>query len=489
MSKKSAIFAARLKKHEKPPEPNHSTHSLNMTFIDKILVRMHLSETKQKVIRNLFWAVTGKVVTLLGSLLVGIFVARYLGPEQYGLMNYVVSYIALFQVFASFGLDNIEIREESKCKGLGEKGRIPGAEANAILGTAFGLKLIFAAVTMVLVILTAWLFEADTFTKWMITLYSLSMIMQTFSVIRNYFTSIVWNEYIVKTEISRTVIGALIKVVLLLLKADLVWFIAATLFDTVLIAGGYLLSYRRQISSPRLWTFDKSTARYLIKESFPLLLSGAAVIIYQRIDQVMIGNMLDKASVGQFSVASKFVELLIFIPTMLCQTIAPVLVQIRQSNAVEYERKAQQFMSITIWLCIVMAVLIALLSKWLIIYTFGVQYMAAVPVLQIMAFKVLGMALSQTVGQMIIIEKQQKYAFIRNLIGCVVCIVLNLLFIPRYGIVGSAIVTIITTLFVGWIANLLIPPYWRYFCFQSKAILFGWQELLHINTIKKLFVR
>ncbi len=460
-----------------------------MTFIDKILVRMHLSETKQKVIRNLFWAVMGKVVTLLGSLLVGIFVARYLGPEQYGLMNYVVSYVALFQVFASFGLDNIEIREESKCKGLGEKGRIPGAEANAILGTAFGLKLIFAAVTMVLVILTAWLFEADTFTKWMITLYSLSMIMQTFSVIRNYFTSIVWNEYIVKTEISRTVIGALIKVVLLLLKADLVWFIAATLFDTVLIAGGYLLSYRRQISSPRLWTFDKSTARYLIKESFPLLLSGAAVIIYQRIDQVMIGNMIDKASVGQFSVASKFVELLIFIPTILSQTIAPVLVQIRQSNAVEYERKAQQFMSITIWLCIVMAVLIALLSKWLIIYTFGVQYMAAVPVLQIMAFKVLGMALSQTVGQMIIIEKQQKYAFIRNLIGCVVCIVLNLLFIPRYGIVGSAIVTIITTLFVGWIANLLIPPYWRYFVFQSKAILFGWQELLHINTIKKLFVR
>ena len=450
---------------------------------------MHLSETKQKVVRNLFWAVTGKVVTLLGSLLVGIFVARYLGPEQYGLMNYVVSFVALFQVFASFGLDNIEIREEAKCKGMGEKGRVPGAEANTILGTAFGLRLIFAGITMLAVILTAWLFEADTFTKWMITLYSLSMIMNTFGVIRNYFTSIVWNEYIVKTEISRTFIGALIKVALLFLHAPLAWFIAATLFDTVLIAGGYILSYHKQIASLRLWTFNFSTAKYLIKESFPLLLSGAAVIIYQRIDQVMIGNMIDKASVGQFSVASKFVELLIFIPTILSQTIAPVLVQIRQSNEAEYERKAQQFISVTIWLCIVMAVLIALLSKWLIIYTFGVQYMAAVPVLQIMAFKVLGMALSQTAGQMIIIENQQKYAFLRNLMGCVVCIVLNLLFIPRYGIVGSAIVTIITTLFVGWIANLLIPPYWRYFRFQSKAILFGWQELLHINTIKKLFVR
>ena len=239
---------------------------------------MHLSETKQKVVRNLFWAVTGKVVTLLGSLLVGIFVARYLGPEQYGLMNYVVSFVALFQVFASFGLDNIEIREESKCKGTGEKGRVPGVEANTILGTAFGLRLIFAGITMLLVILTAWLFEADTFTKWMITLYSLSMIMNTFGVIRNYFTSIVWNEYIVKTEISRTIIGALIKVVLLLLHAPLAWFIAASLFDTILIAGGYLLSYRKQIASPRLWTFDLPTAKYLIKESIPVLLSGAAVV-------------------------------------------------------------------------------------------------------------------------------------------------------------------------------------------------------------------
>ena len=445
---------------------------------------MHLSETKQKVVRNLFWAVTGKVVTLLGSLLVGIFVARYLGPEQYGLMNYVVSFVALFQVFASFGLDNIEIREESKCKGTGEKGRVPGVEANTILGTAFGLRLIFAGITMLFVILTAWLFEADTFTKWMITLYSLSMIMNTFGVIRNYFTSIVWNEYIVKTEISRTIIGALIKVILLLLHAPLAWFIAATLFDTILIAGGYLLSYRKQIASPRLWTFDLPTAKYLIKESFPLLLSGAAVVVYQKIDQVMIGNMIDKASVGQFSVASKFVELLIFIPTILSQTIAPLLVRIHQSGEKAYENKAFNFISITVWLCLLFAIVVSLLSNFVVIYTFGVQYSAAIPVLQIMAFKVLGMALSQTVGQMIIIEKQQKYAFIRNLMGCVVCVILNFFLIPRYGIIGSAYVSIITTLFVGWIANFLIPPYRRYFWLQCKALLLGWKELFHINLKK-----
>lgn len=485
MSKKSATFAARLKKHEKPPEPNHSTHSLNMTFIDKILARMHLSETKQKVIRNLFWAVTGKVVTLLGSLLVGIFVARYLGPELYGLMNYVVSYVALFQVFASFGLDNIEIREESKCKGLGEKGRVPGAEANAILGTAFGLKLIFAAVTMVLVILTAWLFEADTFTKWMITLYSLSMIMQTFGVIRNYFTSIVWNEYIVKTEISRTVIGALIKVVLLLLKADLVWFIAATLFDTVLIAGGYLLSYRRQISSPRLWTFDKSTARYLIQESFPVLLSGAAVVFYQRIDQLMIGNMIDKESVAYYSVANSFISVLGFIPSVLSQTITPILVQLFCTNREEYKCKAQLFMNVTTWLCVLMCIVVCIFSYLLIRCTFGIQYLAAVSILQVAVFREVFLAQAQVTGSLILSENIQQFVVFRNIIGCVVCIGLNFWLIPYYGVMGAAVVSIITALFTGFISHCIIPAYRHLFRMQCRCFLLGWKDIAHVRKILK----
>ena len=445
---------------------------------------MHLSETKQKVVRNLFWAVTGKVVTLLGSLLVGIFVARYLGPEQYGLMNYVVSFVALFQVFASFGLDNIEIREESKCKGTGEKGRVPGTEANTILGTAFGLRLIFAGITMLLVILTAWLFEADTFTKWMITLYSLSMIMNTFGVIRNYFTSIVWNEYIVKTEISRTIIGALIKVVLLLLHAPLAWFIAATLFDTILIAGGYLLSYRKQIASPRHWTFDLPTAKYLIKESFPLLLSGAAVVVYQKIDQVMIGNMIDKASVGYYAVAESIAGMLIFIPTILSQTIMPILIQNYQVNKEQYQVKAQLFMDVTIWLCIIMCLIVSLLAPFVIRLLYGSQYESSILLLQVCVFKVIGYAFAQVTGAMIITEGKQKYVVIRNIIGCVCAILLNLLLLPRYGVLGAAFASIIASVTVGYVAHALLPSYHQICKMQTMSILKGW---LNVFRIKEVF--
>lgn len=444
-----------------------------MSLLNKIIGKLNLSPTKEKVVRNVVWAVTGKVVTLLGGLLVGIFVARYLGPEQYGLMSYVMSYVALFQVLASFGMDQIEIREESKTP----------EEKDKIIGTAFALKIGFAAITIGLVCLTAWLFEADRFTKWMIMLYSLSMVMNSFGVIRNYFTSLVWNEYVVKTEITRTLIGAGIKVVLLLLHAPLVWFIAATLFDTVLIAGGYLVSYRSKIDSIRKWQFDKETAKYLTKQSFPLLLSGAAVVVYQKIDQVMLGNMLDKAAVGYYAVAATFANIIGFIPTILAQTITPILVRTYEFDKTEYQKKAQLFINTSTWIIILVCIIVCALSYPLIRYTYGLQYMAAIPLLQITIFKEIGYSMAQTSGTMIITENIQKVVVFRNLIGCLTCIILNYWFIPLFGAIGAAISSVITAFCTGWISHAILPPYKHIFKLQTQSLIFGWKNLTQVKSL------
>lgn len=444
-----------------------------MSLINKIIGKLNLSPTKEKVVRNVVWAVTGKVVTLLGGLLVGIFVARYLGPEQYGLMSYVMSYVALFQVLASFGMDNIEIREESKTP----------EEKDKIIGTAFTLKIGFAVITMLLVAVTAWIFEADSFTKWMIILYSFSMIMNSFGVIRNYFTSLVWNEYIVKTEISRTLVGAAIKVGLLLLHAPLVWFIAVTLFDTMLIAGGYLVSYQSKIDSIRKWTFDKEQAKYLIRESFPLAVSLSAVLIYHRIDHIMLGKMLTNTELGYYSVAGKFVEIIMFVPTILAQTVVPILVRIHKENFTEYRNKTQLFVNVTVWMCILLSIGVAICSHWLILLTFGESYLPATVALQVLVFKTVGDALSATAGNMIIIEKIQKYAWIRSVTACFVCVGLNLIFIPRWGIIGTAIASILTYLYAGTFSNIFIPKYWFVLKTQLTALFLGWKDLFKLKQL------
>lgn len=442
-----------------------------MGFLNKYT--NNLSENKKKVFANLFWAMTGKIVNMAGALLVGILVARYLGPSQYGLMNYVISYVTLFTIISNFGLDNIEIRELSRTPERKEY----------ILGTCFRIRMFFATFAFILIILSLILFNANTFTSCMILLYSVTLYTGSFNIIRNYFTSIVKNEYVVKSEITRTIIGACIKVVLLWIKAPLEYFIAATAFDTVLVASGYCFSYKKTVGKVSEWKYDKTIVSYYIRESFPLVLSGAAVIIYQRIDQVMIGNMIDNASVGYFATAGKFLDLVLFLPMVLTQTVTPLLVKAKERNKEEYERKKQQFVSIVVWISILLSVVVSMSAYWLIYFTYGEKYLMAVPILQIMAFKTVGMALSSSSGQIIIMEHIQKWAFIRNIIGCIICVGLNFLLIPKYGVIGSAWVTIITVAFTGCFANIFIPPYHKIMKIQLQALLTGWKDLLHIKTL------
>lgn len=432
-----------------------------------------ISQTKKSIIKNIAWSATGKVVSLFSSLLVGIIVARYLGPTQYGLMNYVISYVFLFQTFAMFGLDTIEIREEAAHP----------SDYRKIIGTAFGLKILFSIIFMVLVVTTSFLMEADIYTTKLIAIYSLTIILNSFCVIRNYFTAIVDNEYVVKAEISRTVLGFVIKVVLLFLHASLIWFIISSMLDFVLLASGYTMAYKKKVGRISKWYFDKTYAHYLIKESFPLLLTNAAVIVYQRIDQVMIGQMINKESVGYFSVASKFVEVLIYIPMMLAQTIMPVLVQARKNSEQEYAIKSQQFMNFSLWGTLLISAIISFISYWLIVYTFGAAYMPAVAVLQVMAFKAVSVALSNTAGAMIITEGLQRYAIFRDTLGCAVCITLNYLLLPRYGILAAAYIAIISNIAAGYLADAVIPAYRHIFVKQTAAIFTGWKSIINAKNL------
>lgn len=118
--------------------------------------------------------------------------------------------------------------------------------------------------------------------------------------------------------------------------------------------------------------------------------------------------MVDKESVGYFATAGKFLDLILFIPMVLTQTITPLLVRVKEKNEIEYEEKKKQFVSIIVWIAILLSVFISLIAYWLIYYTYGLRYLLAVPILQIMAFKTIGMALSSSCGQIIILEKSKN---------------------------------------------------------------------------------
>lgn len=449
----------------------------NFLYYDKFIAEMKrkltLSFKQKAIVTNVVWSLGGKIVNMVSALFVGILVARYLGPENYGIMNYVISYVSIFTIVATFGMSNIEIRELSRNK----------EKKNSILGTCFIIRVCFSLIAYLGVVLSLFVFQIDRFTTIMILVYGLTLFTGISELSRNYFISIVENKYIVKSEIFRTLVGAIVKIGLLFLKAPLEYFIIAQVFDTFLVASGYYYSYKVIVGSVRNWTFDKTIVPFFIKESFPLLLSGAAIVIYQRIDQVMIGNMLNKTEVGYFATAGKFVDLILFLPAILVQTITPILVREKECDSYSYEAKKRTFVVITTWVSLLMALAISLSAYWMIIYTYGEKYALAIPVLQIMAFKAVGMALSAAGGQIIIIEHIQKWAFIRNVLGCFLCVILNYLFIPKYGIIGSAIVTVITVFFTGCISNIFIPSYHKILKLQIYAMFWGWKDMVYFKQI------
>jgi O-antigen/teichoic acid export membrane protein len=426
------------------------------------------------VAANAGWAVLGHVVRIAAELLVGILIGRYLGPEQYGLMNYVISFVTLLSVLSVFGLDSIETCELSRKK----------VAKDVLLGTAFRLRIIFGSVTMMAIAGAVCVFEGNGSVRAMILTYSLSIIVNSTWVIRSYYTSIVQNAPVVKAEIVRTVLGSGIKVLLLLVHAPLSWFVAAVTFDFLLLAGGYVNAYKTGVGSIRNWTYDATVARRLVRLSFPVLLSNATAIVYQRIDQVMIRNMLDDASLGIFSTAVKVADLAVFLPFVLSQTIAPILTRVRESDPDRYQHKKQQFVGTLVWVAFPISVLMSATSYWLIYATFGRLYLAAAPVLQILAFKAVGMALAYSSVQLIVLEDLQRWAVIRNVMGCGLCVAMNLVLIPRFGIMGSAWASLIVAAFTGCLANVLIPPYHGILKLQMNALFFGWKELLRLKDAR-----
>lgn len=434
-----------------------------------------LSENRRKIFRNVAWAMLGKAVNMLGVLFVGILVGRYLGPEKYGLMNYVISFVALFEVLSEFGLSHIEIRELAK----EPQGR------DAIMGTCFALRTMFAVLAFLLLAGVVFWTESDAYTRKVIMAYGLCLFAFPFNVARNYFTSIVRNEYVVKSQIARTLVGALIKIALLWQKMSLTWFILAAGFDFVLLAAGYAQSYRTQVGSLRSWRFEAGRIPFLLAESFPLLLSGAAVIVYQRIDQVMIKHLVSKEGVGYFATAGMFLNVVLFLPTVLVQTVTPILVKLHRDNPAVYRKKALEVVGGVTWLSVLISFGVMVCAPWMIGWTYGARYAAAIPILQILIWKTVGMALSTAAGHIIIIEGIQKWAVVRNLLGCAVCIALNWVVLPRSGVVGAAWVTLATVAVTGWLGNLVIPPYHHIFVLQCKALLTGWKSMFVLVRARK----
>ena len=387
---------------------------------------------------NTTWLMTGRLVTMAVTLVVGIYIARYLGPQQYGLLSYAVSFVALFSIFSTLGLDQIVVKEL-----ISSPNSTP-----SVLGTVFRLKL-GGAVTVILLLSTILLVSGESpETKLLILIISTGLIFQSFSVIDFYFQSRVLSKYVVIAHVVQVLFSAILKLSLIALKANLIFFAIAILIDSLLVAIGliYFYTHHNKKSIPA-WNFDRTLAWELLRKSWPLALSGLVVTIYMKIDQVMLKELLNPEAVGRYAVAARISEIWYFIPGLIVQSLFPAIISLKSSKSEHYKRSLQQLHDFLSMAALIIAIPVCLFAESLIEFLYGSSFSDAGLILSIHIWAGLLVFPGNIRAHLIVLEDQQLIALVFRSIGAVLNIVLNFLLIPRYGAVGAAWATLASYIF------------------------------------------
>ncbi len=404
--------------------------------------------SKIKIFKNISWLFFDKIIRIFGGLFVGVWVARYLGPNDFGILNYALAYTALFMLFVKLGLDQIVVRELVKFP----------QQTNKLLGTAFGLKLTGSIIAIIAVFLSLYFIQTDNFTKIIIFILSFNFIIQSLDVIDFFYQSKVLSKYVVIARNSAFLISSLLKIYFIINGYSVLYFAMANCLDFFIASFLLLIIYIKTGNLISQWRFSAKIAKRFIKFCWPLAISTFLITVHMKIDQVMIGNMINTEQVGIYSVAVRLAEAWYFIPAIIVNTLMPYFVELRENNNELYYFRLTQLYSLMFWMGGGVGVLVIFLGKDIIRILFGSDYVGAYGALIFNIWN--GIFVSQAVarGIWMISENLQQYRLYNNCIIVIFNIIINITLIPILGISGSAIATLLTQFLGTWILSFLWKP-------------------------------
>ena len=402
---------------------------------DKISTKINFgSQSFKKYFVNTSWIFSEKVFRLAIGFFINIYIIRYLGPAQFGLLSYAISFVVLFSVIAALGLDNISVRELVKEPDKREE----------LLGTAFFLRLYGAIVSLVLIGITVLIISESSYNKLLIFTIAFSTIFQAFNVIDFYFQSRILLKFSVYVRLFSLLITSILKLLLIIFHYGLFYFALVTTIETIIMAAGFVMVYRYNKLKIFHWNFKKERALQLLSDSWPLILAGLVISVYMKIDQVMIKRMLTDSEAGFYAAAVKISEAWYFIPVAISTSLFPAIINAKKISEEFYLSRLQKLYDLLAWIAIGISIPVTFFSKDIIELLLGIDYLPSAPVMTIYIWAGVAVFLGVASGQFLINENMTKISFLRSFVGMIVNVILNLILIPKIGIVGSAFATLIS---------------------------------------------
>ncbi|HIF9198282.1 TPA: flippase [Photobacterium damselae] len=428
-------------------------------MIHKVLIRINTVDGLVKAIKNSSWLLIDKVFRIFLGVFVSAWVARYLGPDEYGKLAYAMAVIGIFQVISLCGFDGIVVRDISKDK----------SKANIILGTAFYARILSGIVCLILVSTISGIYYGfGSKSQYLIIIFGSSLIFQCGDVVDLWFQSQSESKRTVIVKLSCYIISSLLKVSLILIKADVIYFAFVMALEFAIVSLGLFFSYKNFPTSEK-WKFKLDKCRLMLKESWPFILSGISVLIYIRIDQIMIEAMMGSHSLGIYAAVIPFSSYMSFLPSIIFTSILPMITKYRTDSIDKYETALKNLFRLFAIIGWLISLSLFFTSEFLVSHLLGDSYHEGIEIIKIYSFTNIFICMGVAQGVWILNENKSKISLYRTILGAFFCIVGNYIFIPLYGLIGAAYVGLFSQMLSTVFSNILFAR--KIFSYQIKSIL------------------
>jgi len=416
-----------------------------------------------KYLKNTSWLFLEKVFRISVGLFVGAWMARYLEPNAFGLYSYALSFVGLFAIVSNLGLDSVLVKElvnhETKSKEL--------------INTGLFLRFTASLIVILAIFITSNIFINDRLSIQLVLIASSSVLLQSFNIIDLYLQSRVLGRYTAYINSISLFSSSVVKIFLIINQASLTAFVYVVVFEAAVLACGYLYIFFKTSSSNRITLrfVNVDLAISILKKSWPVLISTVFVTIYMKIDQIMIMQFLGRNAVGHYAVALKLSECWYFIPGVIATSLFPAIISAKNESLDIYNHRLSRLYSVMIYLSVFIAVMVSFYGGTVIDFLYGDLYKNAVAPLTIHVWACVFGFIGNVSTRWMINENLQVYAAIYSAVGAALNIGLNYILLPKIGVTGAAIATLISYSVSNYFC-LLLSSKTRVAFFQvSKSIL------------------
>lgn len=397
-------------------------------------------------IKNFSWLVSGKVIQMIISLVIGLLVARYLGPSNFGLINYSLSYTSFFTPLCTLGITSILV------KNFTDK----PDEIGQTIGTTLTLRTGSALASLLLIIVIVLIVDRNEPITILITfLVATSLLFQVFDTFNYWFQYKYKAKVIAIVSLVAYVLLVIYRIILLINGCNVQWFAFSYTLDYLAIAILLVYAYKRYKGPKLKYSYNK--AKELLFSSYHFILSGLMVAIYGYTDKLMLKHMLSEKEVGFYSVATAICTIWVFVLNAVIDALYPTIMRMYREDKEAYRKKNIQLYAIVFYVSTFVSLIITVFATFAIGLLYGAEYLPAAAPLQIItwytAFSYLGVARNAW----IVCEHKQKYLKYMYVCAAIINVLLNLVFIPLWGTNGAALASLITQLFTSIIIPLFIP--------------------------------